>query len=161
MWWLSKLRWYHYGFGQIKSRFLISTILVLPVHQSFKKFQELQLITEIKGWVNPIRGGGGGGGAAPLLSFLYNFLYHKATVLIFCDFSANSIWKMVKKNFLNIWIYTQITQILAGGRSKKKGKYIYFFSNLTYIFLERKFNFQYNGENFKCIAYLERKLFKF
>ena len=30
-----------------------------------------------------------------------------------------------------------------------------------YIFLERKFNFQYNGENFKCIAYLEQKLFKF
>ena len=30
-----------------------------------------------------------------------------------------------------------------------------------YIFLERKFNFQYNGENFKCIAYPEQKLFKF
>ena len=36
------------------------------------------------------------------------------------------------------------------------------FSNLAYyIFLERKFNFQYNGEKFKCIAYPEQKLFKF
>ena len=45
---------------------------------------------------------------------------------------------------------------------KKKKKKEIFFSNLAYyIFLERKFNFQYNGENFKCIAYLEQKLFKF
>ena len=45
---------------------------------------------------------------------------------------------------------------------KKKKKVKFFFSNLAYyIFLERKFNFQYNGENFKCIAYLEQKLFKF
>ena len=44
---------------------------------------------------------------------------------------------------------------------KKKKKVKFFFSNLAYIFLERKFNFQYNGENFKCIAYLEQKLLKF
>ena len=45
---------------------------------------------------------------------------------------------------------------------KKKKKVKFFFSNLAYyIFLERKFNFQYNGENFKCIAYPEQKLFKF
>ena len=44
---------------------------------------------------------------------------------------------------------------------KKKKKSKFFFSNLAYIFLERKFNFQHNGENFKSIAYLEQKLFKF
>ena len=66
-----------------------------------------------------------------------------------------------KKIFRKIFEFvTKITQILASGRSKKKKKEI-FFSNLAYIFLERKFNFQYNGENFKCIAYLEQKLFKF
>ena len=44
----------------------------------------------------------------------------------------------------------------------KKKKWNFFFSNLAYyIFLESKFNFQYNGENFKCIAYPEQKLFKF
>ena len=29
------------------------------------------------------------------------------------------------------------------------------------MFLERKFNLQYNGENFNCIAYLEQKVFNF
>ena len=60
-------------------------------------------------------------------------------------------------------ICTQVTQILAGGRSKKKKKKLIFFSsNLAYyIFLERKFNFQYNSENFKCIAYPEQKFSNF
>ena len=40
---------------------------------------------------------------------------------------------------------------------KKKKKVNFFFSNLAYY----KFNFQHNGENFKSIAYLEQKLFKF
>ena len=45
---------------------------------------------------------------------------------------------------------------------KTKKKSNFFFSNLAcYIFLERKFNFQHNGENVKSIAYLEQKLFKF
>ena len=38
----------------------------------------------------------------------------------------------------------------------------FFFQTWHIIYnLERKFNFQYNGENFKCIAYPEQKLFKF
>ena len=48
------------------------------------------------------------------------------------------------------------------GVDPKKKNNAFFFSNLAYyIFLERKFNFQYNGENFKCMEYQEQKLFKF
>ena len=93
--------------------------------------------------INPIRGGGGG----IYWVFLYNFLYHKATVLIFFG------------KYLNL--YTNYPN--SGWWSiQKKKKVIFFFSNMAYyIFLERKFNFQYNGENCKSIAYPEQKLFKF
>ena len=69
---------------------------------------------------------------------------------------------MVKKNFFGKYLNLYPNYPNSGRWSiQKKKKSKFFFSNLTYIFLERKFNFQHNGENFKSIAYLEQKLFKF
>ena len=70
---------------------------------------------------------------------------------------------MVKKIFWKIFEFVpklpKFWQVVDPKKKKKLKKNL---KNLAYyIFLERKFNLQYNGENVKCIAYPEQKLFKF
>ena len=68
---------------------------------------------------------------------------------------------MVKKFFFGKYLNLYPNYPNSGRWSIKKKKKRKFSNLAYYIFLERKFNFQYNGENFKCIVYPEQKLFKF